>query len=193
MQSPQKRTWAATCQAFSPCRALPGAVALQPSVGTLSHARPPGLMSYRPFLVNQHFHHIWSICFSFLLSEKLCRHDIIFKEPHFHLSSLLRSFRLLHPPSHSQVLSCAPAQHYPMWIPTRTSHAPHTQLHLPSQGADPCMEAELMSSSAPWCCSATCPSSLPSGMPLLGLWWDLSHLPAGMPCLCTDGHKSPSP
>lgn len=101
-------------------------------------ARPADPMSCRPFLLNQHFQHIKSVSFSFLLSEKSCRHELIFKETYFHLSSPLRSPGLLHPPGHSQIPSCAPIQHHPMVAPTRTSPLPHTQ--LPSQGADPCME-----------------------------------------------------
>lgn len=80
----------------------------------------------RPFLLNQHFQRTGSVSFSFLLPEKSCRHEIIFNETYFHLSSPLRSLGLPHPPSHSQVSSCAPTQYHPLWVPSRTSPIPHT-------------------------------------------------------------------
>lgn len=173
------------CQAFAPCRALPGdsgtrtqGGCAQLCVATLPHARPADPMSCRLFLVNQLFHHIRSVSFSFLLSEKSCRHDIISKEIYFHLSSPLRSLGLIASspkPQPGPLLCSHSASSY------AGSHLDLTSSHRaasPAQGADPCMEAGLVSSSAPWGTGvcATCPSCLASGLALLGLCWDLSPL-----------------
>lgn len=147
-------------QAFPPC---PPCLEPSEAVPSSLHSHPAPCKASRPcrpFLLNQHFQCIGSVSFSFLLPEKFYRHEIIFKETYFHLSSPLRGLGLPHPPSHSQVSSCAPTQHHLLWVLSRTSPIPHTQLLLPSQGADPCLEPGLMSSSALWCCH-----------------WGLCHLP----------------
>lgn len=139
-------------------------------------------MSCRLFLVNQHFHHIRSVSFSFLLSEKSCRHDIISKEIYFHLFSPLRSLGLIasSPKPQPGPLLCS-TQHHPMLAPTWTSPL-HTELHLLPREQIPAWKLgwcpAVLHGAATGVC-ATCPSCLASGMalsPLLGLCWDLSPL-----------------
>lgn len=89
------------------------------------------MMASRPQLPKQIHQHIWFVSFSFLLPEK-CKHEIIFKEVHFHLLSSLRSPPLPHPQATAISPPLLPLTIIPLGFPL--GHHPllarRLQLHL---------------------------------------------------------------